>query len=293
MKENTISIAGILGSLAVAFALGAAGSVGGIEVAGLPLFFYCGLFAFLIQWIAFIPAYIFQTEKYFDLFGSLTFMVLAATTLLLSEMEPGTLAIAFMVTVWAARLGSFLYNRIRRVGHDARFKSIKPNFLQFLMTWTIQGLWVFVTFSAGLAAMTTDRAHPIDGMVALGCALWLAGFLIEAIADKQKTNFRQIDKNANKFIQHGLWAWSRHPNYFGEILLWVGIAIVAFPVLQGWQYFTLLSPLFVYILLTRVSGVRMLDLRAKRKWGEDPDYIDYRQRTPMLVLNPFVIRAKP
>jgi steroid 5-alpha reductase family enzyme len=292
VKENLISIAGILVSLVIASSLAIAGSIGGMEVAGLPLLLSCCLFAFVIQWIAFIPAYIFQTEKYFDLLGSLTFAILAGTTLLLAGVQPGRLLIAIMVIIWAARLGSFLFKRIRRVGHDARFRTIKPDFWQFLMTWTIQGLWVFVTFAAGLAAMTTDKAHPIDEIVVLGCALWLTGFLIELIADKQKTEFHLAPENANKFIQQGLWGWSQHPNYFGEILLWTGIAIVAIPVLEGWQYLTLLSPLFVFVLLTKISGVRMLDARAMRKWGQDPDYLHYRQRTPKLLLNPFATGVK-
>ena len=182
--------------------------------------------------------------------------------------------------------------RVRKVGHDVRFRAIKPDFLQFLMTWTLQGLWVFLTFSAGLAAITSDRAHPIDGFLITGCTLWLMGFLIEVLADKQKTDFRMNDGNTNKFIRHGLWAWSRHPNYFGEILLWIGIAVAALPVLEGWQQITLVSPLFVFFLLTRISGVRMLELRAKRRWGTDPDYIDYCRRTPMLVPSPPPTRSK-
>jgi steroid 5-alpha reductase family enzyme len=289
MDKILISISGILCSLLVAVVVGLAGSTGGKEIATIPVFFACGLFAFVTQWVAFLPAYLYQTEKYFDLLGSITYVTLALAALFFSSMEPGSVVIAFMVSIWAGRLGSFLFFRIKRVGHDSRFRTIKTDFLQFLMTWTLQGLWVFITFSAGLAAITSGRAHPLDGIVVVGCLIWLIGFLIEVIADNQKSEFRLKDGNAGKFIQDGLWAMSRHPNYFGEIMLWTGIAVAASPALVGMQYVTLISPLFVVLLLTKLSGVRMLEHRAKKRWGQEPDFIEYQEKTPMLVLNPFLI----
>ena len=127
---------------------------------------------------------------------------------------------------------------------------------------------------------------PLDIYAAAGVALWLTGFAIEVIADRQKSAFRADPDNRNKFIQSGLWAWSRHPNYFGEIVLWSGIALIAFPVLEGWQYATLISPVFVVVLLTKISGVRMLENRANKQWGNDPDYQAYRDRTSVLVPMP-------
>ena len=255
-------------------------------VAGLPLLFVFGLAAFVIQWLAFIPAYIYQTEKYFDLIGSLTYLSLAFAALFFSQQEPAAILIALMVVIWAVRLGSFLFLRISRVGHDRRFSKIKPDFLQFLMTWTLQGLWVFLTFAAGLTALTSDREYGIDAFVVVGVSLWIIGFGIEVIADNQKSTFRRDPANQEKFIRHGLWAMSRHPNYFGEIMLWTGIAVIAIPVLEGWQYITLVSPVFVYILLVKISGVRMLEHSAKRRWGEHEAYMDYQKSTPVVLLNP-------
>ena len=252
------------------------------------LLYVYGLFAFLVQWVAFIPAFIYQTEKYFDLLGSLTYVFLALVAFLLSSQEPGSVLIALMVVLWAIRLGSFLFLRVRRAGEDGRFRLIKPDLLQFLMTWTLQGLWVFVTFAAGLAALTSSEPHPISAWVIIGVSMWVIGFGIEVLADHQKSTFKKEPHNAEKFIQHGLWAWSRHPNYLGEILLWCGVAVVAFPVLGSWQYLTLVSPLFVLLLLTKISGVRMLEARGKRKWGQDEAYLAYCERTPMLLLNPFI-----
>lgn len=286
MNQNVISAVGILAAIVIATLISIAGAQEGIELAGMPALFLFGLVAFAVQWLAFVPAFIFQTEKYFDLIGSITYVGLAIAALLFSTKEPGAILIAFMVMIWALRLGSFLFIRVKKAGHDSRFKSIKPDFLQFLMTWTLQGLWVFTTFAAGLTALTSGSQHGIDGFVIAGTGLWLIGFLIEVIADKQKSAFRNDPANRNKFIHHGLWARSRHPNYFGEIVLWTGVAVVAIPALEGWQYVTLISPVFVFVLLTKISGVRMLEQQAQRKWGNDQTYRAYHERTPSLWLSP-------
>ena len=285
MNQNTISIIGIVAAIAIAAGISIAGSQGGSNIEGISVLFLFAIVAFSIQWLAFIPAFIFQTEKYFDLIGSITYIGLAIAALLLSNKEPGAVILALMVVIWALRLGSFLFIRVQNAGHDSRFRSIKPDFLQFLMTWTLQGLWVFITFAAGLTALTSASDHPIGGFVIAGTALWLIGFIIEIIADKQKTAFRSDPANSDRFIHTGLWARSRHPNYFGEIVLWIGVAVVAIPALEGWQYLTLISPIFVFVLLTKISGVRMLEHKAQRKWGKDQDYRDYHKRTPALWLS--------
>ena len=292
MNSYLTSILGIIGAIVVALGIALAGSSGELQILGMPLFFVCGLSAFLVQWLAFIPAFIFQTERYFDLLGSLTYISLAVIALLYSSQDAGAIVVASMVIIWASRLGVFLFRRVMRVGHDRRFAKIKPDFLQFLMTWTLQGSWVFVTFAAGLAALASGKAYPLSGLVGLGCALWFVGFLIEVVADQQKSIFRNDPTNADKFIRHGLWAWSRHPNYFGEILLWTGIAVAALPILEGWQHITLVSPVFVFVLLTRISGVRMLEARANKKWGREEDYQEYCDKTPTLLLNPLLKGVK-
>ena len=233
MSGKLTSVFGIIGAIVVATAIGLAGSRGDIHLLGMPLFLVCGFFAFFVQWLAFIPAFVFQTEKYFDLLGSVTYIVLALVALLYSSLDVGAILVASMVIVWALRLGTFLFRRVMHAGHDRRFAKIKPDFLRFLMTWTLQGLWVFVTFSAGLAALTSGKAYPFTGLVGVGCALWLVGFLIEVVADRQKSDFRKDPSNEDRFISHGLWAWSRHPNYFGEILLWAESRLRRCPCWKG------------------------------------------------------------
>ena len=273
--------------VAVGAALAWAGSHHGQLAFGWPLFALCGAIAFAINWLAFVPANVYQTEHYYDLTGSCTYLSLVATTWLLgAPPDARTWLIGGLVVVWAGRLGSFLFRRVKQDGSDGRFDDIKPDAPRFFMTWTLQALWVYLTLACGLAAMTAGQRVPLDAFAAVGAVLWLAGFAIEVTADRQKRAFRADPANDGRFITTGLWAWSRHPNYFGEILLWLGVAVIALPVLQGFQYVTLISPVFVYLLLTRVSGIPMLESRAKKKWGTEDAYRAYKARTPVLVPRP-------
>lgn len=188
-----------------------------------------------------------------------------------------------LVVIWAARLSTFLFRRVVRAGKDDRFDEIKASFLSFLNAWNTQGLWISFTLAAALAAVTSTRAGDIDAFAVVGLLIWIVGFSIEAVADAQKRRFRADPANKGRYIRTGLWSWSRHPNYFGEITLWTGVAIIALPALQGWQWVTLISPVFVFLLITRVSGVPILEKRADAKWGGEADYRAYKSRTSVLV----------
>lgn len=278
-KELILASTAVLVALLVAWS----GSRHGIMAAGIPVMLLCTGVAFLIQWLVFVHAWRQQTERYFDLTGSLTYLTLLAIAVSLGNADPRSLLIAGLVAVWAVRLGTFLFRRVQADGFDRRFDRIKTRFSTFLMTWTLQGLWVSLTMACALAAMTTVNSVPLGPFAIIGALVWLGGFTIEAVADLQKRKFRSQPHNENRFIQSGLWAWSRHPNYFGEITLWTGIALIALPVLKDWQWITLVSPVFVYLLLTRISGVGMLEARAERAWGDDPEYQAYRARTGRLI----------
>ena len=265
----------------------AAGSQGGGEVGGVPVFALAVALAFVIQWLAFVPAFVLQDEGFYDLTGSLTYISVTILAVALSpEVDGRSILLLVLVVIWAGRLGTYLFRRIRKAGKDERFDRIKPSFVRFLNAWTLQGLWVSLTLAAALAAITTTTREAIGVVTVLGALVWVAGFGIEATADRQKSRFRADSANKGRFISSGLWAWSRHPNYFGEIVLWVGVAIVAVPVLHGWQWVTLISPVFVTFLLTRVSGVPLLEKRADEKWGGQEDYEAYKARTPVLVPRP-------
>jgi steroid 5-alpha reductase family enzyme len=261
-----------------------AGSQGGTSIAGVPAFALSVGLAFLIQWLVFILAYFLQTEKFFDLTGSLTYISVTTIALFLSAGADGrSILLSALVVIWAIRLGSFLFGRIQKAGKDDRFDEIKHSFIRFLNVWTIQGLWVTFTMAAALVAITTTHRKELDLFALAGFLVWVFGFAVEVVADTQKSRFSANPDNKGKFIQTGLWSRSRHPNYFGEIVLWVGVAIIALPVLQGWQWVALISPLFVTVLLTRVSGVPLLEKKADKKWGGQEDYESYKKRTPVLI----------
>ena len=248
------------------------------------------ILAFLIQWIAFIPAYVFQTEKFYDLTGSLTYLSVVWYSLYLSSngftnINTANITVVVFISLWAVRLGSFLFMRIHKDGEDKRFRTIKPSATQFFMTWTLQGLWVSLCSMCALTAISSDSGVVINTLFYIGLSLFVIGFSTEVIADNQKSKFRSLPENRDKFITTGLWAKSRHPNYFGEIVLWTGIAVMSFSSLDGWQYLTLISPIFTYILLVYVSGVRMLEARSDIKWSEDEAYQSYKSSTPVLWIN--------
>ena len=269
--------------IALGYLIALAGSQGGTTVAKYPVFALPVGLAFLIQWLAFIPAYLLQTEKFFDLTGGITYILVVLVTQYFSVIDARSMLLSALVIVWAVRLGSFLFRRIHKAGKDGRFDELKPSFIRFLNVWTIQGLWVTLTASAALVAISSTNRKELDLFAIIGFLVWLIGFAIEVAADTQKSRFSADPNNKGKFIQTGLWARSRHPNYFGEIVLWTGITIIALPVLQGWQWVALISPIFVTLLLTRVSGIPLLEKRAAEKWGGQNEYESYKARTPVLI----------
>ncbi|MGI9202644.1 MAG: DUF1295 domain-containing protein [Woeseiaceae bacterium] len=286
-RNNLQSLITIVVAIVIGAFVSWAGSDGGDRIGVVPVFALCGMLAFAVNWLAFIPAALAQTERYYDLTGGITYITVTVFAVLVSRVpDLRATLVAAMVMVWSLRLASFLFTRISRDGKDSRFDQIKNQSLRFCMAWTLQGLWVLLTAAAALAVITGGAREPLGAVGIGGIAVWAAGMLIEIVSDRQKSNFKRNPENEGKFIQSGLWAWSRHPNYFGEILLWVGMAIIAMPVLQGWQWATLISPVFVTVLLTRVSGVPLLEAKADKRWGGQDDYEEYKRKTPVLILKP-------
>lgn len=285
-KSSRSAVIAILAALVIGALVAVAGSQNGATIGGIPLFALAVAAAFAIQVIAFIPAMLLQTERFFDLTGSLTFFAISAALVLLTpQPDARSWILAGMVMLWAVRLGSFLALRVHKAGSDGRFDQIKGSPLRFLQVWIIQGAWVSLTAAAAWIAISADSATraPIGWLTVVGIVVWVLGMVVEIVADAQKSAFRADPRNRDEFIRTGLWSRSRHPNYFGEIVIWVGVFLTAAPVLVGWQWIALLSPLFVILLLTRVSGVPLLEARAEKKWGDRADYIAYRENTPVLI----------
>ena len=244
------------------------------------------LLAYVIHWIAYIPAYIFQTEKFYDLTGSVTYLSVVWFVFLSTyqsiSLNFGNLILVLLISIWTIRLGLFLFMRIHKAGEDKRFRTIKTSASQFFMTFTLSGLWVTLCSMCALVAISSPEGLVMNALTYVGIILFIIGFGIEIVADNQKTAFRSIEANKDSFITSGLWSKSRHPNYFGEVLLWFAIAVISFSSLEGLQLITLISPVFTYILLVYVSGVRMLEDMNDKKWADDENYKSYKENTPML-----------
>jgi len=243
------------------------------------------LLAFIIQWVLFIPAYLLQTEKFFDISGSITYISVVIYCFL-NSYDPlfiniGNIILSIIIIIWALRLGSFLFIRIKKAGEDIRFREIKKSPSRFFMTWTFQGMWVSLCSACALAGIA--KGVIINNYFYCGLAIFLIGFIVEIVADTQKTKFRSNPENKDKFINSGLWKFSRHPNYMGEILLWLGISIISLSSLEGFELVTLISPLFTYLLLVYVSGIRILEYNGDKKWGHLDSYKKYIQNTPRLI----------
>ena len=282
-EEKSASLFILIGLITGAL-VGFAGSQFGDTFNNFPLFGLVVVIAFGIQILGFIPAYISQTEKYYDITGTVTYVLTTTIALLLTRsLDIRSFLLGTLIIVWALRLGIFLFKRVHDVGKDGRFDNLKPSFIRYLNAWIIQGLWVSFTAAAALTAISSKDKVEIGTIGLIGLTIWIAGFIIEVKADSQKKKFSSNPENRNKFINEGLWSRSRHPNYFGEILLWFGVSIISFPVLQGAQLFTLISPIFVYILLVKGSGIPILERRADKKWGGQPEYEAYKSSTPVLV----------
>ena len=277
-----------------AFVISSAGAHNSIYSNGYPILFLCMCASFLVHWIVFIPSYFAKTEKFYDITGTVAYIALLYIASKLTSVSFGDqlhirskIAIG-LVLIWAIRLGVFLFIRVIKVGEDRRFREAKKSFSKYLLWWTMSALWVFLTTANALTLIINNTNIFNDLFFYFGMSIWCFGFLFEVIADEQKRKFNANKNNKDHFISTGLWSISRHPNYFGEILIWIGMAIIAFPTLQGWQYVTLISPIFIYFLLTRISGVNLLEDRAEKKWGGNDDYKKYKKEIPVLI--PFIKR---
>ncbi len=286
------SIAIVIVVTVIAFGFAALAGGNTVDVFGYPAFLVCAVFAMVLNWLAYIPSAAAQSDKFYDTTGAVTYASVTAFACWAAYTATGyldtrSIVIAAMVVIWCIRLGSFLFIRIHSMGGtDSRFEKIKVNPARFLVAWTLQGLWVVLTASAALVAITSTERAPIDILFWVGGAVWLLGITIEAVADAQKSKFKSNPENKGDFIDVGLWRWSRHPNYFGEITLWTGILLMAVPVLSGGAWLVIISPLFVTLLLTKISGVNLQNKQAEERWGNDPEYRKYRENTPALIPMP-------
>lgn len=232
--------------------------------------------------LAWIPAYRLRTEHFYDAVGSLSFLSTIGAVILFVQPAWPVLVLLACAALWSLRMAAFLVTRVRKRGKDGRFDEIKRDPFRFLNAWTMQAFWAFLCLLPILVMADSGEPAALTPWWFAGVGLWVIGFLIEVVADDQKRRFRQQHPDGKRFIRSGLWAWSRHPNYVGEILLWTGLTVAVVPSLAGGSWVALITPVFVFWLLRFVSGVPLLEQRADDRWGGDPEYEAYKASTPVL-----------
>lgn len=285
IKEYSISLICVL----IAFLVSLASSQNGVSYNNYPISIICMALSFIIHWLVFIPSYFYKTEKFYDITGTVAYLSILLTTAYLINLvnDEGILLRSIIsiifVMIWAIRLGIFLFKRVIKVGEDKRFEHAKKSFSKFLMFFNISALWVFLTIVNVLTMIINNSDSVTDLFFIIGVRIAIIGFIIEVVADMQKRKFRTNISNKGQFISSGLWSISRHPNYFGEMMIWVGMSFATIPILIGWQFITLISPIFVIFLLTKVSGINLLEASANDKWGADKNYQDYKDKTSVLI----------
>ena len=280
MKENIYSLFIIIISLFLTYLI----SSDSIFFFDYKSVYVLWLLIFIIHILVFIPSYIYQTEHYYDLTGGITFVssvlfLLIGRYFYFNSIDNVSLVVSLLVSIWTIRLSSFLFLRVKKVGKDVRFTEIKKDFKRFLLAFMLSGLWVFMCLLPTIVILTSSVLKEFNILIIFGIIVWIIGFVFEIVADIQKTEFNK--KNKGKFISSGLWSLSRHPNYFGEFTLWTGLAIISISFLSGVMYVVLISPIFIYLLLNKVSGVNLLEDIAEERWGSEKEYQDYKKNTPV------------
>ncbi len=249
-----------------------------------PIFFSL-IFSFAVNCFFCVCAAAFKTDKVTDFSYSLSFFLL--TLFLLSASGPPfsyhKIIVAVAILLWSTRLGGYLFYRIIKIGKDARFDDKRGNFINFLQFWVLQATTVWLVMLPFSVYITSPSDEGALYFTLLGILLFSLGLLIESISDVQKFRYRRTPENNSHWVDSGLWKYSRHPNYFGEMLVWWGLFIVVIPSLEGLFWLTLIGPLWITVLLLFVSGIPLLEKSADRKYGNNPDYLSYKESTSMLI----------
>ena len=239
----------------------------------------------IIQLFGFIFAYKFKTDKLTDLSYGLTFVVLsimcyASIIRLQSQLK----LIYILIIIWSFRLSLYRFIRILKMGKDPRFDDLRNNFRALLTFWGLQAFTIWVMILPFTVSNSTGLYTRNWGFFEnFGFFIWLAGFSIETVADQQKFIFKSESRNKNKWIETGLWYYSQHPNYFGEIFLWWGLFIMTIPIIYGWYWLLMISPIVITVLITKISGIPFLQKSANKKYKDNPDYRRYKWRTNILI----------
>lgn len=246
------------------------------------------IFSLSINLLFFLVAFSFKTDKVTDLSYSLSFFLLAPLLLLAGGkgFSVQQIVVTMAIMIWGLRLGIYLFSRILITKTDDRFDDKRNNPSNLIRFWILQILAVWLIMLPFSLYLTRRNTGNSGVFFYIGLAIFIIGLIIETVSDSQKFQFKKKQENKKRWMQSGLWKYSRHPNYFGEILVWWGLFIVVLPFLSGFSYLTILGPISITLLLLFVSGIPLLEKSADKKYGQDPEYVAYRDGTSLLILLP-------
>ena len=247
----------------------------------------CAIVTIVMQFSFFLVACTCKFDKVTDFAGGTNFVVLAVLTMVLA----GTyhwrqILVTVFVIIWGLRLSGYLLYRIIKIGEDKRFDDKRSDPLKFAIFWIFQAVWVFTVSLPVIFVNAPDSATygTFTAMDIIGSGMFLLGLLTETFSDQQKFAFRNDPTNSGKWCDVGLWSISRHPNYFGEICLWIGVFIVSTSVCgTGIKWVGILSPLFTSSILLFFSGMPLLEKTSDERHRLKPEYQTYKNRTSPLI----------
>ncbi|MDY0097087.1 MAG: DUF1295 domain-containing protein [Candidatus Dojkabacteria bacterium] len=247
-------------------------------------FLYVFLFILFLQVVFFIYAAINKTDKVTDLSYGLTFLLAALFSFYLNidYSTPFRIILLILVSVWAIRLSVYLFVRILKTGKDKRFDGIREDFKRFASFWVLQAISIFVILLPTTYILLGEFDTTLNILSYIGLGISALGIIIETVADYQKFVFKSKQENKGRWIQSGLWKYSRHPNYLGEIMMWVGLFIYVSFYLNDLAILTVISPIYITYLLIGVSGIPTLEKAYEKIYEGNRDYAKYKENTGKL-----------
>ena len=268
--------------LAVIFVLAYIISLDSLLINGIPLVYIFVITILSINSLFFIHSYLFKTDIFFDLIGSISFISTGVLSLIfIPDVDGNQILIFFLLIFWALRLGPYLFLRRLNSGADERLDEYFKSPLSLYFLWIMNSLWVFMTSISMIVIFSSKDNYEFGLVQWLGLLIWILGFIIEVVSDSQKNKFNK--KNKGKFINIGLWKYIRHPNYLGEIIIWLGIFVISISYINSiFTSLSILSPIFVFVLLRFLTGVPQLEVRGEKKWGKQKEYINYIKETGII-----------
>jgi len=235
----------------------------------------------ILTWIFFSTAFLIAKKadklSIIDSFWSLSFMVIAVYSWIVGSRNLIGNIVTILILIWGIRLASHISFRNSGKKEDYRYQQMREKWDNVWLTayfkvFLVQGL-LMLSIGFPIILINNWEGIAIINFVYLGLVVWLIGYAFEVIGDSQLKNFLKTRKDSNQVMTEGLWAYTRHPNYFGEVSMWWGVFIIVFSVTGYW--YTIISPFMITFLILKVSGVPLLE----EKYNGRPSFEEYKKHT--------------